>query len=346
MALATAIYWIVLGPALAWLEPSDAMLPLAQGYMSQRFFGSIGLIAAMTFSSFFRGIGDTRTPLYAALVANIANAILDYGLIFGHFGLPAWGVEGAGTATALGEWINFFVLAFALQRPAVRSIYWTRVVAPDWSAIGRVLRVGIPVGGQWLLEMLSFAAFLTLVARMGDGPMAASQIFIALLSISFMQAIGLSIGVSTLVGQYVGAEQHPAVFASFWSGMKLAAVLAGVIALVLVAFPDLLLSIFTSDPEVLALGRPLLRLGALYQVFDAFAILADGALRGAGDTRWPFAIRCVLAWGFFLPAAYLLGVYLDGGLTNAWAAGVVYAFILAVILVRRFTSGAWKQIQI
>ncbi len=194
--------------------------------------------------------------------------------------------------------------------------------------------------------MLSFAVFLTLVTRMGDSSMAASQAFIALLSLSFMQASGLAMGVSTLVGRYIGADDLASVDRSFRSAMVLALILSGGIALLFIAIPGPLMRVFSKDAEVLALGGPLLAVGAVFQFFDAFGIVADGALRGAGDTRWPFLVRCFLAWGVFLPLAWLLGVKLDGGLSGAWLGGTVYVIVLTAYLLWRFRSGAWRDIRI
>jgi MATE family multidrug resistance protein len=210
----------------------------------------------------------------------------------------------------------------------------------------RLLRTGAPIGGQWLLEMLSFACFLTLVSHMGDEAMAASQAFISLLSLSFMQATGLAIGVSTLVGRYIGAGDLDAVERSFRSSLKLTVLLSGSVALLFIAAPGPLMRIFSDDPEVLLLGGRLLFVGAVFQFFDAFGIVADGALRGAGDTRWPFFIRFLLAWGLFLPLAWLLGVHLGGGLTAAWVGGAFYVIVLTAYLLRRFQSGAWRRIRI
>jgi MATE family multidrug resistance protein len=106
------------------------------------------------------------------------------------------------------------------------------------------------------------------------------------------------------------------------------------------------MQVFTSDPEVIALGVPLVRMGALFQWMDALAIVTSGALRGAGDTRWPFAVQASLAWGLFLPLGWLLGVRLGGGLSAAWAGGVVYVAVLAFALLWRFRSGAWRSIRI
>ncbi len=347
VTLAAALGVIALvEPMLALLAPSAEVQPLAANYMSIRAIGAVGLCIATVFSAFFRGIGDTRTPLYVTVTVNLLNAVLDYGLIFGRLGLPQWGVAGAATATAIAEWAYAAIMIGFFLRPRIRAAYTTRPTAPSWQSQQRLLRVGLPIGGQWLLEMASFAVFLTFVARMGDASMAASQAFIALLSMSFMQAVGIGIAASTLVGQYIGARDLDSAARSFSSAQKLTVVLSAVVALLFVAVPETLMSIFTDDPEVLALGRPLLLVGAFFQLFDAFGIVADGALRGAGDTRVPFVVRFVLAWGLQLPAAWLLGVALEGGLTGAWIGSAFYVMVLTVFLVWRFRSGAWQRIRI
>jgi len=344
--LAGLALFLAVDPLMGWLRPSDTMRPLVVDYVSMRSLGAVGLTVAASLSSFFRGLGDTRTPLYATLAANAVNFVLDYGLIFGELGLPRLEVRGAGLATSLAEWTYMAALLAPFARRAVAGRYRTAPVRPERSAIRRILRTGLPIGGQWWLEMTSFAAFSTLVVRLGDAPMAASQAFVVLLSLSFMQAIGISMAVSTLVGQYIGAGAPASAERSFRTGLGLALVLAGAIAAAFALLPDLLLSLFTDDPEVLRLGRPLLLVGAAFQLFDALAIIADGALRGAGDTRWPFLARFALSWGLFLPLAYGLGFWLGGGLTWAWTGGAVYVAVLSVVLLGRFRSGAWREIRI
>ncbi|MEE2673818.1 MAG: MATE family efflux transporter [Myxococcota bacterium] len=344
--LASAALYLGAGDLMRLLGPSDDLQPLAASYVSVRSLGMAGVLGAVAISSFFRGIGDTRTPLYATLIANAANVVLDYGLIFGELGLPRLGVTGAGAATAIAEWIYLAAMIVPFLRPSVRQRYHTTDSTPRKKDIRRLLRTGAPIGGQWWLEMVSFAAFTTLVARMGDVSMAASQAFVALLSISFMQATGLATAVQTLVGQYIGSQQHAYVERSFRSGLKLTVLLAGAIAILFCSVPELLISIFTDDPEVIRLGRPLMLIGALFQFFDCFGIVADGALRGGGDTRWPFAVRFALGWLVFVPLAYWLGIVMQGGLAWAWAAGVVEVVLLSMTLIWRFRSGAWRHIVI
>jgi MATE family multidrug resistance protein len=113
-----------------------------------------------------------------------------------------------------------------------------------------------------------------------------------------------------------------------------------------IAIPDLLLGIFTDDPRIVELGRPLLLLGAFYQLLDATYVISEGSLRGAGDTRWPFMMEMILGWGLLLPVAYFLGVVLEGGLMGAWYGATIYLIVLATMFVRRFHSRAWLKIQI
>ncbi|MDJ0787102.1 MAG: MATE family efflux transporter [Myxococcota bacterium] len=334
------------GPLVGAAGPSPELREAAETYLQPRLLGMPGLMIAFIWMSFFRGIGDTRTPLWGSLVANLVNAVLDYGLIFGRLGLPEWGIAGAGAATAVGETTYGVFMLVAAMRVGVRRRYQTQPIAPDRKSIRRLLWTGSPIGGQWFLDMIAFALFTTMVARMGDLDMAASQAFVMLLSLSFMQAIGISVASSTLVGRYVGAGDPASAYRSFHSSLRFAGVLAIAIAVLFLAAPELLMRIFSDDPRVIAKGAPLVRLGAFYQLMDAVAIVASGALRGAGDTRWPFLVQSTTAWTLFLPLAYVFGVVLDGGLFAAWSAGGLQLAVLSAALFWRFQSGAWEKISI
>jgi MATE family multidrug resistance protein len=222
----------------------------------------------------------------------------------------------------------------------------TRPRPPDRLAIRRFLRTGAPIGGQWFMGMTSFAVFTTLVSHMGDKSMAASHAFVMLLSISFMQAVGISTAATTLVGRYIGSRDLDAAARSLRSALALGVCLASAVAVLFVSFPGPLLRIFSREPDVLALGMPLVLMGALFQLFDAIAIITEGALRGAGDTRWPFMIELALGWGFFLPLAWTLAFWLEGGLMGAWLGALIHIIVLAGVLGLRYRSGAWKRITI
>lgn len=349
--LPAAVVWVgiialTFQPFLNFLGPSPELRVLAARYVQARLFGAPAIIAAVVLTSFFRGLGDTRTPLAATVVANVLNAVLAYGLVFGRLGLPSWGVAGAGAATALSNWTYTTIMLAALLRRRMADAYGTRLVRPDWHAMRRFARTSAPIGGQWVLDMVSFALFSTIIARMGNVQMAASQAMIQLLSLSFMQAFGISIASGALVGRYVGAADLESAERIHWSALKLGLGLAAVVAILFLSVPEVLLGIFSTDPEVLTLGRPLLALGAVFQLIDAVGIIAGGSLRGAGDTRWPFLVQASLAWTVRLPLVYLLAVVLGGGVTGAWLGELGYVAVLGAVWLLRFRVGAWRMIRI
>ncbi|MFI5366983.1 MAG: MATE family efflux transporter, partial [Candidatus Binatia bacterium] len=188
--------------------------------------------------------------------------------------------------------------------------------------------------------------FSTIIARMGNAPMAASQAMIQLLSLSFMQAFGISIASGALVGRYIGAADLASAERSHRSAMQLGLALAVLVALIFLAIPDTLLSIFTRDPVVVVLGRRLLALGAVFQLLDAIGIVAGGSLRGAGDTRWPLMVQTMLAWCVRLPLVYVLAVVLGRGVIGAWLGELGYVAVLGSVWLLRFRAGAWREIRI
>jgi len=349
--LPVACIWFILiaigfAPLLYLLGPSPELQLLATQYAHARLCGAPALVAGVAFTSFFRGIGDTRTPLVAAVGANLVNAVLAYGLVLGRLGFPAWGITGAGAAMAIGTWTYLSIMLVAVFRQRTVAAYGTWPMRPVWADMRRFARTSVPVGGQWILDMISFALFSTIIARMGNVQMAASQAMIQLLSLSFMQAFGISIASGALVGRYVGARDLAAAARSHRSALQLGLLLAAVVATLFVSVPDVLLGMFTGDTEVLRLGRPLLALGALFQLVDAVGIIAGGSLRGAGDTRWPFAVQASLAWLVRLPLVYTVAVVLQGGVTGAWLGELGYVVVLSSTWLARFRGGVWRTIRI
>jgi len=341
-----AVFGIFAEPFLGGLGASDEVHRHAVAYQHVRPLGIPALSAWIVLAAYFRGLGDTRTPLVTTLVANVVNALLAYGFVFGELGLPAWGVAGAALASSLAEWLQAGMLFAVFLRRSARARFGTAPRGFERAAVLRFLRTSAPIGGQWLLDMSAFAIFTTVVARMGTAAIAANQAMISLLSLSFMQAQGISLATSTLVGRYKGALRLDAAERSLASALRLGGGLAVVVAALFVLAPETLLGIYTRDAEVLALGRPLLALGAAFQLFDVLAIVVAGALRGAGDTRWPFVAQTTGAWLVRLPLVWLLALGLGHGVIGAWCAEFVFVAGLGVAFLWRFRSGAWRGVLI
>ena len=329
------------------MGPAQDVQAVGSTYLRIRMQGGLFIILWMCFSSFLRGLGDTRTPLKITVVANVINIVGDYLLIFGKLGLPRLETEGAAiaTITANGVGAVLFFLAFIHSRNA--SAYSTR---SDWrphvAEMKRLARVGLPVGLQWFLDMGSFIIFSALIGRIGTMQLAANEATIRLLSLSFLPLFGVSIAATTLVGQYIGREEPRYACRSGNSAIRLGLIYTSFIALVFLVFPDKLVSVINSDPDGVRIGSRIVRLMAVFQLFDGVGIISNGCLRGAGDTRWAMFIGIGYAWFLFLPMAYIGGFIMKGGAFGAWGGATVYIIALGLTFYLRFRSGKWQSIKI
>jgi MATE family multidrug resistance protein len=337
---------MLLPALLDWIARPGELHDAALAYTGPRLLGGPAVVANFVLMSFFRGLGDTRTPMRAALVGVSVNVVVAWALIFGKFGAPQLGVAGAGYAVSAGSWTICVILVRALLRPQMRARYHTAPRLPERESLLRFLRTSAPIGGQWVLDMTTFAVFTSIVARMGEASMAASQAMLQLLSLSFMQVLAIATAAGALVGRYIGAGDIDAAQRSYRSAQMLALGVSVLVAALFVAVPEKLLAIFGSDPGMLALARPLLALGALFQVIDAVGIIASGSLRGAGDTRWPLVVQALLAWLVRLPVVYVAAIVLHGGVFGAWAGELVYLVTLGTAFVLRFHRGAWRSLSV
>ncbi len=287
-----------------------------------------------------RAAGDTRTPLWLGALTNVVNVVLVFGLVYGRFGLPALGVAGAAIASGLA-----FTFGAALTLALWLGGHLALGVGPPGSLTLPRLRALVRIGWPAALEQAAwqggFILFLWIVSLYGTAPYAAYGIGVSILAVSFVVGFGFSIAAATLVGQRLGAGDGVGATASGWRAMRLSVaamiVLGG--AIILGARPIARLMI--DDPEVVRLTVVFIYLLGAVQPLMAIEFALGGALRGAGDTRFPFlavlagllGVRCVLA-----------ALFASAGLSVEWifAALIGDYVVKASILVWRFRSGRWQ----
>lgn len=334
-------------PALGWMGLDAGVADLGAAYMACRLLGFGGVLGYWVYNGYLEGLGHTRTPMVIAILANVVNVALDWVLIFGLGPVPALGVMGAGLATAAS---NLFMLAcfvWVVHRPG--SVYRRdygadRIREPlDPAAILAMLRVGWPMGLQFFLEVGAFMVIAVIIGWLGAAPLAANQVTMRLMSISFMTMWGLGVAATTLVGRYLGAgEPALAVAAGRRTlALGLGVALAAGVSYVTLAKP--LAALFTSDAEVLRLSVMLLPVAAAFQIFDGVNMVSYGALRGAGDTRWPMIAVAVMSWLVGIPLVWWLTRGADLGVVGAWLGMLVMVAGTALLLWMRFLHGHWSQ---
>jgi len=308
----------------------------------------VGFVTAnVTMASFFQAISRQRVPMFTSFVANAANIVLDYILIFGKLGFRAQGMRGAAVATVLATMLETTLLFSVFLRTPMAAEFGTRLWRWDWRRTREFLRVGLPMGVSFMLDVASWTVFIGLVvSRFGEVQLAASNVTDQILHLSFMPAVGMGLATSALVAQCIGRSDVAGARRRAWMTLKLTAGYMFTMGLVFFVFRRGLIGLFRPEPEVVAWGSRLLLLAALYQLLDAVGITMAGALRGAGDTRWPAAVGILYAWGLMLPLSYLLGHVLGYKVVGAWSAATLYVILYGVTMWRRFERGAWERITI
>jgi len=325
----------------------EELRPHVVTYMTIMMLGVPFLLSNFIFSGFFRALGDTRTPMVVTIIANVINAGLAVLLVFGCCFVPAMGVSGAATATVFAQACQAVVYLYVYVNDRNNTLYGTRsLFIISASELGRFLKLGLPMGMAWSIEMVSWAFMMSLISRMGAASMAASTIVWQLMHFSFMPTVALSIAISTLVGQYLGAERidlarRSAKIGLVW-GLSFMFVLGAIFAIGRNHF----IAIFNADPEVVATGSTLLLIAAAFQIFDALNICSSGVLRGAGDTRFPMYVQLGLAWMIFIPLVYVFGSLLEWGVYGAWMAGLVFIVLLGIAMFLRYAAGGWTKIRV
>jgi len=328
-------------PLIKALRVSPELIAFSADYLRIRLLGAVFVFIFRGMELFLQGTGDTRTPLKVTVFANAVNVLLDYLLIFGKFGFPEMGVRGAALATVMATAIQSGTYFYLVLR---RRVYFPRRIAPlAPGRFFRLIRVGGPVGLQYLLDMGTWTIFTTVVARLGEIPAAAHQIAVAVLHVSFMPGYGIAIATTTLVGQYLGAGDKRAAVRSAYTSLKIAVFFMGTMGVFFYLFRSQLIRIFNPDPEVVAVGSTLLIFAAVFQVFDGTAMVSSGALRGSGDTRWPMLVSIGIAWFVFVPLVYLMAVRLPWGVTGGWLGASVYIVALGGVLFGGLRKRKWME---
>jgi multidrug resistance protein, MATE family len=315
-------------------------------------FGAGAEIIAASFSSFFTGLGRNRVVMVVDCLAAILNGLLDYGLIFGRFGLPRLGIEGAAWATVTALWFRVVVYAGLMMLPRYRRPYhlWSgrRLNVP---LLRRLWRFGAPSGLQLLVEVTGFTLFLLLVGNLGKDAMAATTLAFNVNTLAFVPMFGLGIALSTMVGQQLGRHNDGLAARATWTALWMAMVYMGAMALVYVLLPDVLLAGHAAGTlpkdfaPLRALVVVLLRFVAVYCLFDALNMVFSAALKGAGDTRF-IMITSLVMTPMPLLAAWAGIHYARWDLLWCWVVITVWICTLGLIYCCRFLQGRWRSMRV
>jgi putative MATE family efflux protein len=282
-------------------------------------------------SGIMHGIGDTRTPMTGVLLLNILHVAIAWPLIYGLFGIPRLGVVGAAYAINISECLAFLYLLWqALRR------HYLAIGRPDLFLARRIWLVGYPVALERVAQQSGQLLYSKLIIGYGTAAYAAHQVGLSIESLSFMPGAGMGIAAATLMGQALGARKLRRARISHREALRLAVLVMGIMALLFLAFPHLLMALFTTDQAVIEKGCVFLRMVAFAQLPLAVSFVYAGSLRGTGDTFYVFIVTLLSMWGVRVLLAWVVSSLLHLSLYAVWGVFVIDWFVRAAAFAWRY----------
>jgi MATE family multidrug resistance protein len=274
----------------------------------------------------------------------VVNAVADYALIFGNFGLPRMEIAGSGLSTSLVNWIMLsLTFAYVLRHRRYRRYHLlARFWRADWSRLRELARIGGPIGLMVTAEVGIFSVAAVMMGWLGTAQLAAHAVAMQFASIAFMVPLGLSQATTVRVGLAYGRRSPEGVRKAGWTSLVLALLFMSTTSLLFVTLRRPLVGLFLdpADPAngaAIGFAAAYLGVAGLFQLFDGTQVVMAAALRGLSDTAMPLVVAIIGYWGVGLPIAYIAGFVLHFGGTGLWVGLAAGLSFVAIVLTIRFS---------
>lgn len=302
------------------LNQPDEVINEALPYLDIIMFSLLPVLFYQSFKQFAEGMSNTVIALVVVLGSNIVNIILNYSLIYGHFGFPAYGLVGAGYATLISRifmaasiaLIVYYHPLFGRYRPAFSIGHYSRKL------LNRMLHLGIPSGAQFIFEVAAFDFSLVMIGWIGPKAQAAHQIVINLATLSYMTTAGLAAAATVRVGTFLGNQNYTDMKRAAFSSLIMGMILMTVFAMIFLAGQGVIPQLYIKDAEVVAIAGNLMLIAALFQLSDGTQVICAASLRGVQDVKVPSVFVLIAYWVIGLPLGYYLAFRADMGAQGIW----------------------------
>lgn len=321
---------------------SEENIAMTVSFLNIRMLGLPFLVLNQLANAFYIAIGRSRYLIYGSLVSMLVNIVLDYGLIFGHLGMPEMGLEGAALATIIAEalaCITMFALYYINKLQHSYPIFTTGKF--DFALGKRSLVISSPLIVQFLFSMGGWQIFFIFVEHLGTSELAASQILRSVFGLAGIGLWALASTCNTLVSNVIGQGKQRLVIPAIVRVIKIAVIYAAALAVILILFSESFLALYRNDPDLIALTKPSLRVVAISSILMAMATVLFNGVSGTGNTKANLFIEvtCVCAYVLY---CYIVIQRLQLSLTWAWVSEFVYWGTLFITSAWYLRSGRWK----
>ncbi|MFT7055008.1 MAG: MATE family multidrug resistance protein [Candidatus Endobugula sp.] len=298
----------------------------------------IPLMIFQNFRQFLEGLSITKPTMYISIGANLINILLNYLLIYGKFGFPELGLIGAGWGTLISRLFMAIGLLIYIGKGKRTEIFkeGLRIFSISAAYFKPMLKIGVPSGAQFVFEVGAFSVAALMMGQLGVVPLAAHQIAISLVSLSYMMATGIAAASTVRIGNQIGKRDA--------FNLKRAGNMSFIISLIFMAFCSVIFiagnqffpTLYVDDPELIQIAGSLIIVASFFQLSDGVQVVGLGALRGMSDVKIPTIITLISYWVLGIPASYLFGFVLEMGPEGIWYGLLVGLSASAIALFVRF----------
>ncbi len=327
-------------PLLLMIDQDKEVVELAIPFLNVMMLGMIPLCIFSAFKQFVEGLSDTRPAMFITVATGLLNILLNYIMIFGHWGFPAMGLMGSCWASFISRVVmalSMFAYVF-YHKKFHRYTRSFNLKSVSTTLLKKILALGIPSGLQWVFEVGAFAFAVIMIGWISPNAQAAHLVALSLASVTYMMASGLSAAAAVRVGNQLGLKSRHGVRMAGFSVFILVTIFMSCMATCFIVFKNLLPKLFTTNQEVIEVASSLLIVAAFFQLSDGVQVVALGALRGIRDVKVPTIITLIAYWIIALPMSYVFAFKFNMGILGIWYGLFLGLTSAAVLLFLRFNK--------
>ncbi|MEM1504566.1 MATE family efflux transporter [Domibacillus sp. 8LH] len=330
---------------LSLMGSSEDLIREGTGYLTVRFLAMTATVFTFVLHGFFRGIGDTRTPMITSLIGNGIMVFFTYALTYGNAGFPEIGLIGAAWAVLIGECTIFLFSAY-VYFIVLHKRYRTRSKAKlDRTDSMLIASESGKLGAEEFSKSMAMFVFTIFVTQLGTNALASNEVALSVMSFGFMPAFAFGTTATILVGQDIGRGNPLSARRMGTETAIIGSIFILVLGLLEFIFADSIIRMYTNDPDVHGLAVQLIQISAFLQLFDAWFNFYAGGLRGIGDTTFLLKISLVLSWLFFVPLTYICTNLLHWESIGAWLALYGFTTVIGIAVLIRFYRVDWLAVE-
>ena len=316
---------------------------LAYGLPYMKIVGGFAFLQAisLSLSASLRSANKAKYPMYVSMVVNVLNILGNYSLIFGKFGMPALGVEGAAISTSFCRLVAVAILLVVLFKKHIPSFPKKYFTPFPWIELKNLLKIGIPSAGEHFSYSLSQVVISYFINMIGNQALATRSYVVNIVMFTYIFALAIAQGGAILIGQLVGQKKIRAAYVIGKRVMRLGAAVSVTLALLTAIFGRHILGMLTADPWIISTGAAILWIEVLLENGRALNFFGVNALRSSGDIYFPVLVGIVVMWGVQVVGSYILGITLGWGIIAMWAVFALDENIRGFIFLRRWNTFKW-----